>query len=232
MEEKDNQTQNKETVKKTKVIHRRLLPIILVVILVAILSGSAGFGVYHYEHNKLSGVQLQLTKSNQDNSGLQSEVATLNKKVSSLTSQLNGQTTNTNTDSSGAATTQTTPVATDPLSIKVLDEYKYYTTKYPNTPYIVVDVTLTNTGASSLTLPVSSFNLHDVSTGSGGGDFGDMAGTTMTNGQTILGDQILAAGQTVTGGLAFSTLDQNLTLYTFSYKNQTFSINANTTVRQ
>lgn len=128
-------------------------------------------------------------------------------------------------------TPEATPTPADNLSIQVLDAYRYYTTKYPDNPYAVVDVTLTNTGTSSLPVPVSSFSLRD-STGIGGASFGELSGTTMPNGKIIFGDQILSAGQTVTGGLTFGVLNPNASLYTLSYKNQTFSIDASSIVKQ
>ncbi len=200
---------------------------ILLTLLAVVLIFSSSSGVYYWQHKKLKQVQLQLAQSSQSNSSLESKIGALNKQVASLDSQ--------STQSNGLAQSakepaaQTVPVAD--LTIKVLDGYRYYTTQYPNNPYVVVDVTLTNNSSTSLPVPVSSFNLRD-SSGNGGGSFGELAGTTMPNGKTILGDQTLAAGQTVTGGLTFSAFNKNATTYTLTNKSQTFPVDASTSAKQ
>jgi hypothetical protein len=203
---------------KTKTILLTLLPVVLIIF--------ASGGVYYWQHKKLDQIQLQLNQSKQSNDSLKNNVGALNKQVSSLTAQLKGK-----SQVGSSTATETTPVASDNLTIKVLDAYRYYTTQYPNNPYIVVDVTLTNEDTSSLTLPASSFELRDLSD-NGGAGFGELAGTTMPNGEKILGDQILASGQTVTGGLTFSAFNKNATLYTLTYRSQTFSIDASEQVNQ
>jgi len=228
-----NQSKPRKSINKIKQASKSQFLLIVISIAAVFL---VGFITYLHEHSKLSKVQTELTQSQKNNKTLKSEALALNKRVSSLTSQVKSQTKSNNTATTQTKTltqtqTQASVTEVDNLSIKVLGAYKYYTTKYPNNPYIVIDVTIKNTGASSLVVPVSSFKLTD-SYGNNGVDYGELAGTNMPNGKTILGDQTLSAGQEVAGGLTFSPLSPNYSLFTLSYKDQAFSVNATTSVNQ
>jgi len=193
---------------------------VIEVLLILVVVGVFGFAGWYVYHAK------QASDKNYSSANNSSTLSYKNKPATTSEQTKTGQ-----SDSSDQSTTQATPVPVDGLSIKVIDSYRYYTTKYPDNTYVVVDVSLTNTTTSSLQVPVNSFSLvdsaHDTSSG-----FGDLAGTTMSNGQTVFGDQTLSAGQTATGALTFSTINQNYSLYTLSYKNQTFPVDASAKVTQ
>jgi hypothetical protein len=233
MSSAENVRPSSDTEPNERVMTRHIWQKVAVVVLVLALMSLSSAAAYYFSHKNSNELSANLSSSNKKVKDLEQQQAGLNEQIASLTawgntldakisklSSTDNQTMNTPETS---VTSNAVPTSLS-MTVSVLGGQKYSPSSNIND--IAVDVTLTNTSGTTLSIPVSDFKLFDE-TNDESTDFATYAGTTMSNGFTVLNDLTLSPGQKVTGALVFDVLDSNYQDYTLGYGVQTYPVTIN-----
>lgn len=231
----DQQSKPITTVRSSTHTARKMLSVLIALLLI----GASAFTGYYGQHQKVTSLNASATSADKNISELKNNItflkaqqSELSKQVTSLStknSNLNSQLLKAKSSSVSASTGITEAAAelavkppAEPV-ITVLGAQKYVSPVNPKYPGIVVDVSITNPGTTSLIIPITNFKLYDELKDQST-DFAKDAGTTMENGYVVLNDLTLEPGQKVSGALVFDVLYPNFLKYSLGYGDKTYPV--------
>jgi hypothetical protein len=184
--------------------HKFVYGYVGLVILIALIAG-----VYVWQHNKVTSLETRLAASSSELSSQQQRVYTLESQLSKAQSEIASS-------------------ATPTLGLSVVKAARY-TPSGTNTAKnsgVAVDVTITNSTSKAVSLVTSDFKLKDAQ----GNEYvatnfpAQATDSSLPAGYTLLIDQSLAAGATVSGTLEFGVPTTTLTSFTLVYNSQTLPV--------
>ena len=208
----DESTESADTVASPVVLppvkihsaHKFIYGYVGLIILVA-----AVVGVYVWQHNKVTSLDTQLAASKGELTSQQQRVYSLESQLSKADSEL----------SSSA-----------PAALKLsFDEGTRYTPGGANSAKnsgVAVDVSITNSTSKAVSLVTSTFKLKDAQNNSYVATNFPTQSTdsSLPAGYTLLIDQSIAPGTTISGTLEFGVPTTTLTSFTLVYNSQTLPI--------
>lgn len=170
---------------------------------------AAVVGVYVWQHNKVTSLDAQLAASKGELTSQQQRVYSLEAQLSKADSELS---------SSAAVTLQ--------LSFLKGARYTPSGTNSAKNSGVAVDVSITNSTSKAVSLVTSTFKLKDAQSNSYvATNFPTQTtDSSLPTGYTLLIDQSIAAGATVSGTLEFGVSTTTLTAFTLVYNSQTLPI--------
>jgi flagellar basal body-associated protein FliL len=185
------------TEKQTPKTHNSLK---LILIIACVLLAAAAVGAYFWQHHKVTTLSSQLNSQS-------SQLASQSNKISALQGQLANI-------EKGALTN---------LAISVNHASRFDVFGAGTTDDVSVSVTIKNQSTSAATIDTSAFKLKDTQNNTyqsykdayGAATVSDLD-RTLPSGETLLTDQPLAAGETVTGSLVYrahNTLSNFMVVY-------------------
>jgi len=189
--------------------HKFIYGYVGLIILVA-----AVVGVYVWQHGKVTSLDTRLAASNSELTSQQQRVYSLESQLSKADSQISNL---------SPATLQ--------LSFVKGTRYTPSGANSAKNSGVAIDVSITNTTAKAISLVTSAFKIKDAQSNSyGATNFpAQSTDSSLPTGYTLLIDQSLAAGATVSGTLEFGVPTTTLTSFTLVYNSQTLAVTVTST---
>lgn len=190
---------------KIKSAHKYIYGYVGLIILIAVV-----VGVYEWQHSKVKSLDAHVAAVNAELSAQQSRVYSLESQLSKADSEL----------------AKVTP-ATLGLTVAKATHYTPSGTKTTKNSGVAVDVSITNPTTSTVSLVTSNFKLKDAS----GNIYtatnfpSQSTDSSLPSGYTLLIDQSLAPGATVSGTLEFGVPTTTLTSFTLEFNSQSEVVN-------
>lgn len=166
--------------------------------------------------SSLEGNKEKVNFLTKQQNGLNGQIATLSTKNLELSQK-------STTEEMNIAEPTIKPV-TATLKLDIIGARKYPESTDPATKRaIIIDISINNTSSDNINLLISDFQLRDEFNNTSY-NYGAFSGQTMSNGNVVLDSRVVAPGETVTGAMAFSTLNVPVGYFTLEYKSQTYPI--------
>jgi len=178
------------------------------IILIVFLAAGAG-GIYYWQHHKVTTLSAQLNSQSSQLASQSTKITSLQKQISDL--------------QKGAQTNLA-------ISVNRASRFDVYGAGATTTDDVAVSVTIKNQSSSTSTIDTSAFKLKDSQNNIyqsykdayGNGVVTDLD-RTLPSGETLLTNQPLAAGETITGSLVYRA-HNTLSTFTLVYGSQSLPV--------